>query len=65
MHMLGKRIVERFAFKYYGNLRSLLNLYRLKKMHEPAHLNYASTNIGRSMKGVDWQRLSVFSSGKK
>ena len=43
MHMLGKRIVDCFTFKYYGNLLNLLKLYRSNHMHAPAHLNYART----------------------
>ena len=58
MHKLGKSIVEHFGFKYYVSLCCLLKLcmYRSKRMYEPAHLNYASAIIGRSMKGVDWQK---------
>ena len=56
MHMLGKRIVDHFAFMCYGNVPNLLKLYRSNHMYESAHLNYACTIIGRSMKGVDWQK---------
>ena len=52
-HMLGKRIVDCFAFKYYCNL---LNLDRSKHMYEPAHLNYACGTIWNSIKGAKWQK---------
>ena len=44
------RIVDRFAFKYYGKVLNLLNVYRSKHIHEPAHLNYACTITGGSMR---------------
>ena len=45
MHVLGKRKVDCFAFKYYSNLRNLQNLYRSKHMYEPAH------------PGADWRNF--------
>ena len=53
MQVLGERIADCFALRYYGNLFNLLNLYRPKHMYEPVHLNNASTIVGRPMKGVD------------
>jgi len=59
MQVLGKRIVDRFAFEHYGNSLNVLNSNRLKHTYEPAQLNYACTSIGRSMKGVDWQKTEL------
>ena len=44
------RIVNGFAFKYFGNVHNLINVYSSKRMHEPGHLNYACTITGGSIR---------------
>ena len=60
-----KRIVDRLALKYYGNLLNLLKAYRLGHIDEPAHLNNASTIFRASMKGIDRQKTEFVSLWKK
>ena len=65
MHMLGERIVDRFAFKYCSDLLNCLKLYRSKHMYELAHLDYACTIFGRYMKRLTTGKKTVLiASGK-